>query len=366
MSKGVLQVIPTSKQDELTISQFVDVMQDFANPYFPKPTFVKTPYVAAFSAAMWEHVEFLVSKHVSRGVDEGIAKSDKDREEIRALCVKMQTTLDEHYGNEAARIEEIFAERHEQRVKAFRETLKRERNDSEAIVDSDKVFYDGEHVNGSSFPPKVQAALDAIAGIVGQPHLKEHFDKLCYKSIKQQRLEKLDPDGDYGPSSYHMVFRGKPGTGKTMIAGMVGNLLKALGVIPSSKFKVVQLHEMKAKFLGQTPHSMNDTFRNPGVYFIDEAYTIMRRKDDSFGAEILGALCEMLENRRGEVVVIMAGYKVRNLFGYGSQSETHRTLFRTRCRTSSSTTLVSSHVSIGFSTLKITRQTSSLKLLNMP
>jgi stage V sporulation protein K len=122
-------------------------------------------------------------------------------------------------------------------------------------------------------------------------------------------LKKLSPDTEYGTSSYHMVFAGNPGTGKTMIAGLVGKLLVALELIPSSYFHVVQLHEIKAKYLGQTPHLMAETFKRPGVYFIDEAYSIKTRDDDSFGGEILSGLCEIAENRRDEIVIILAGYK---------------------------------------------------------
>lgn len=168
-------------------------------------------------------------------------------------------------------------------------------------------FYDEKEAEG--FPPKVQKALDSINGVIGQPHLKEHFETMCYKAIKQQRLKKLDPTTQYGPSSFHMVFRGNPGTGKTLIAGLVGTLMEALGVIPCENFRVVQLREMKGRYIGQTPELMAKTFAKPGVYFIDEAYAILQRDDDSYGVEILAALCEIMENRRHEIVIIMAGYK---------------------------------------------------------
>lgn len=99
-----------------------------------------------------------------------------------------------------------------------------------------------------------------------------------------------------------MVFAGNPGTGKTMIANLVGKLLLALELIPSSEFRTVHLNEMKGKYMGQTPHEMEKTFQRPGVYFIDEAYAMQTRDDDCYGGEIA-------ENRRKEVVIILAGYK---------------------------------------------------------
>lgn len=169
---------------------------------------------------------------------------------------------------------------------------------------SGKVFYD----KNAGFPPEVQAVMERFNKTIGQTHLKRHLEKMCFKAIKQKRLKELSPNVKYGAFSYHMVFRGNPGTGKTMLAGIIGDLMVSLGVIPKSNFRVVQLHEIKAKYVGQTPHLMAEVFKSPGVYFLDEAYQIMKRTDDSFGGEILSCLCEILENRRHEIVVIMAGY----------------------------------------------------------
>ena len=205
-----------------------------------------------------------------------------------------------------ALLETFFQKKHAERVANFVKSQSgADGGKPPKDVKPEEVFYD----QTSGFPPKVQAAMDKIDGVIGQPHLKEHFMKLCYQTVKQKHLKKLSPDTEYGTSSYHMVFNGNPGTGKTLIAGLVGKLLVALELIPSSYFHVVQLHEIKAKYLGQTPHLMAETFKRPGVYFIDEAYSIKTRDDDSFGGEILSGLCEIAENRRDGVVIILAGYK---------------------------------------------------------
>ncbi len=268
-------------------------------------------------------------------IENMVAQADKDKATIIEMNTKI-TELSKMVANKqdsfdvAEKMESFFVKKHENRVKAFRESQekKRERTQEEEFC-SDEIFYDKwDNVDVVTiFPENIQRELDKILGVIGQKHLKEHFEKLCYMRIKQQRLLELDPKGTNGPNSYHMVFRGNPGTGKTMLAGLVGNLLKALKIVPTTKFKVVQLHEMKAKYLGQTPHLMAEIFKEPGVYFIDEAYSIIQREDDSYGKEILAALCEMLENRRHEVVVIMAGYKkdMIELFNYnpGLESRFH-------------------------------------------
>lgn len=246
-----------------------------------------------------------------RDVEERIREHVEEKCDERPTHDDLKSLVDKAYDSKVKRtdaemealLETFFQKKHAERVANFVKSQSDGKPPKD--VKSEEVFYD----QTSGFPPKVQAALDEIAGVIGQPHLKEHFLKLCFQAVKQKHLKKLSPDTEYGTSSYHMVFNGNPGTGKTMIAGLVGKLLVALELIPSSYFHVVQLHEIKAKYLGQTPHLMAETFKRDGVYFIDEAYSIKTRDDDSFGGEILSGLCEIAENRRDGVVIILAGYK---------------------------------------------------------
>jgi len=245
-------------------------------------------------------------KSLREEVDAALKKMCDLDERMQALVSNaFESELKRTDAEMAVLLEEFFQKKHAERVANFVASQSSSVVKPAKEVKPDEVFYE----ETSGFPPKVQAALDEIGGVIGQPHLKEHFLKLCYQVVKQKHLKKLSPNTEYGTSSYHMVFAGNPGTGKTMIAGLVGKLLVALDLIPSSSFHVVQLHEIKAKYLGQTPHLMAETFKRPGVYFIDEAYSIKTREDDSFGGEILSGLCEIAENRRHEIVIILAGYK---------------------------------------------------------
>lgn len=271
-----------------------------------------------FMTAVRQMLEEIVAKNMnttSQKVFDSLRDMQKSLDDLSKTVDMKQPKLEKKMEDV---LEDFFVKKHIERVQSFRSATQQKKmiaeskrkQDIEEDFNSDEIFYDFKNATpGPGFDEPIQKALDDIRAVIGQPHLKDHFEKLCYKRIKQTRLTELDPKGTYGPSSYHMVFRGNPGTGKTMVAGLVGKLLKALKIIPTDNFKVVQLQEMKAKYLGQTPHLLAETFKNPGVYFIDEAYSIMQRSDDSYGTEILAGLCEMLENRRHEIVVIMAGYK---------------------------------------------------------
>lgn len=218
------------------------------------------------------------------------------REEVRSYKESAET---------GEYIERFWQKKHDERVARFVATQK------PSAGTLSPVFYSpDDSATASPFPAQVQCVLDELDAVIGQTHLKRHFTNLCYRAVKQKKLKSLLVGSSTTAITYHMVFSGDPGTGKTMIARLAGRLLLALGVIPAAgAFHTVPLHKLKAQYLGQTPHLMAKTFKEPGVYFIDEAYSIMGRKDDVYGAEILSGLCEIAENRRHEVVIILAGYK---------------------------------------------------------
>lgn len=333
---------PLWRQDKLEMSQlsvhFATLYPTLTHPKLDRfgPTATEQTFfdVAAFLEATWRQflTDFADQKtRDHESIFDRLESSEdsllKMKKEVEATLSQIKSKTDPSFLRD--QLDKVVNSFHEERVKAFRRTQAEQAEHFEHSEQSEKpsaeVFYDdirGKPESGKhQFEPEVQKALDQINDVVGQDHLKEHFLHLVHKSIKDKRLRKLDGKGV--ESSYHMLFRGKPGTGKTMIAGYVAKLMKALRILPSDNFKIVKLHEMKGKFMGQSPHAMNDTFRQPGVYFIDEAYSIMCRDDEQYGVEILAYLCELMENRRDEIVIIMAGYKdkIIDLFKFNSGLE---------------------------------------------
>jgi DNA polymerase III delta prime subunit len=112
--------------------------------------------------------------------------------------------------------------------------------------------------------------------------------------------------------SHHLIFSGAPGTGKTTVARIYGRLLATLGVLPAGTLLEVSRSDLVAGYLGQTASKTEEVFGRAlgGVLFIDEAYALARSfgAGRDFGQEAIDTLVKLMEDHRGEIAVIAAGY----------------------------------------------------------
>ena len=109
----------------------------------------------------------------------------------------------------------------------------------------------------------------------------------------------------------HMVFLGNPGTGKTTVARMIGDILYNLGYIKSNKLIEVSSKDLVAEYVGQTAVKTMNVINKAmgGILFIDEAYTLATtNNDNSFNGECIATLIKAMEDYRDNLVVIFAGY----------------------------------------------------------
>jgi hypothetical protein len=105
----------------------------------------------------------------------------------------------------------------------------------------------------------------------------------------------------------HLIFNGNPGTGKTTVARLVAGIYRALGLLSRGQLVEVDRSELVAGYLGQTAMKTADVVKSAigGVLFIDEAYSLA---GDQYGQEAIDTLVKEMEDNRGDLVVIVAGY----------------------------------------------------------
>jgi len=155
--------------------------------------------------------------------------------------------------------------------------------------------------------PVESKPYDELKKLIGLEQIKTVVDDVIAAGKVRCARERMGLNTDN--SSMHMIFTGTPGTAKTTVARLLAQILKDEDIVKSGKFIECGRQDLVARYVGWTAKTVAEKFKaaQGGVLFIDEAYSLV---DDgnTFGAEAINTITQLMENYRDQVIVIFAGY----------------------------------------------------------
>ena len=182
-----------------------------------------------------------------------------------------------------------------------------------ASVSNSQEMADFVDVSAAHRDSKLEEILnDLDRELVGLKSVKSYIRRLASLLLVSQLREKVGLSTQH--PTLHMSFTGNPGTGKTTVAKRMGTILNHLGYLRRGHLVVATRDDLVGQFVGHTAPKTKETIKKAmgGVLFIDEAYYLYRPENErDYGQEAIEMLLQVMEEKRDDLVVILAGYPDR-------------------------------------------------------
>ena len=280
---------------------YTDEMRDFLDANsglrsrFPKTiefADYTAPELAAIFRSMAKKNEFVLAPDLDAGLDAAIAK----------LTAKRDRT----FGN-ARFVRQLFEDATARQATRLAESGDM---DAEALKTLALADLSAGEKKEDIRAPKIEDVLAELDALVGLQPVKDEVRRLV-ATVRANKMRAEKGLDNNVTMSYNFVFTGNPGTGKTTVARILGKAFRALGVLDRANFVETDRSGLVAKYEGQTAAKTNKLIDSAmgGILFIDEAYQLNQGENDQYGAEAVATLLKRMEDARGSMVVIIAGYK---------------------------------------------------------
>lgn len=239
-------------------------------------------------------------------IAEKIAKENAyslSEEGKQAFCSKIRKSMvDERFGN-ARTVRNIMNSAFEH--KAYNTDLSQLSIEEITVMNAEDFGVDLNE-NPSEKAAKYIKKLEDLIGLENvKKDIRNLIDTINYQKEEKERIGK-----EMQMPSLHMVFQGNPGTGKTTVAKLYGEILRELGILAKGQFIEATRADLVGQYQGHTASLVREKCKDAygGVLFIDEAYSLCTDDNDSFGKEAISTLIKEMEDNRDKLVVILAGY----------------------------------------------------------
>ncbi len=162
--------------------------------------------------------------------------------------------------------------------------------------------------SGESTDGSAMEKLDSLIGLAG---VKAQIRKMVNLAKLERARQQIDGYTGTGTVLRHMVFLGNPGTGKTTVARLVGEILKNEGLLPRGQLIETSRADLVGEHIGETAIKTKKVAESArgGILFVDEAYSLNGGSQNDFGTEAVDTLLQEMENHRDDLMVIAAGYE---------------------------------------------------------